>query len=242
MKRSILRSQALAVFQLSLFAWGACAGADTGLNAASAPAQAPMLVHNATELRDLLLAGRSPAELQVLTLNRGCGPSGCVVDFGGYSLDRERGRLRTAAGAPVKLVHHGAGVAELPPLDRDPLGAYAVLQGGTRWGVCLELAHTGLWRSGARQRWVSVILLPDTPGSRGAAIGHRWVGYWAGCDSLSAGAGATATELPILNASSAGMQLRWQRCTARGCVSRPGLARFSVVPGAPGGALSVTTP
>jgi hypothetical protein len=197
---------------------------------------------NATEWRDLLLAGRVPATLEALATERGCGPAGCVVDVGGYTIDRDRGLIRTASGRAIKLENVAADAgAGLPPLDWDPVAAYRVRHGSRAWGLCLEMAHTGLARSGRLQRWTSVILLPAAPSPH---LAYRFVGYWLGCDSLSSAAATAPPELPVVSAAAAGqgLTLVWQVCDPRRCRPRPDPRPVTLAADAAAALLQLGTP
>ena len=195
---------------------------------------------NARELRDVLVDGARPAKLEPLKTEGGCGPAGCIVDVERLSIARDSGALRTDKGAPVKLVQHKpADGRELPEADWNPLDAQKVYSRGKRWGTCLELAHTGIGRSGVHQRWVSVVLVPW----RGAAPGptaHRFVGYWAGCDSIVEGANAGEVELPLVESASANaLQLVRHQCTAKRCVRRVDSRLVAGDPAGDTGALTI---
>lgn len=149
---------------------------------------------DAGALRERLLAGRQPVGLETIKAQRGCGPGGCSVDFDGLSVMREQASLRTADGQAIETQQHAPpGMPVLPELDADPLGAFRVSRNGHLWGTCLEFTHTSLGKSGAAQRWTSIVLVPE-----GALVAHRFIGYWAGCDSLAQGEKPGEVILPVV--------------------------------------------
>lgn len=203
---------------------------QTGPTGSAAPRQA----RNAAELQQHLLQDRTPADLQPVTAERGCGPAGCVVDVGTLVIERDRGRLRTAQGRPLPLVHPGERrPASLPPPDWEPLAAYAVMQQGQRQGWCLELAHSGAGSSGSLARWGTVVWVPDSA-QRPARQAYRLVGYWAGCAALSSAEAGGPLALPVVQRGTAAAELalRAWRCTPAGCVAEPLAVRARLSPGA----------
>ena len=207
--------------------------------AACAAAFANGSASNARELRDVLVQGARAAKLEPVRTERGCGPSGCTVDVDELSIARDSGAIRTARGAPVKLVQHKpADGRDLPEPDWDPLDAQKVYSGGRRWGTCLELAHTGIGRSGVHQRWASVVLVPSQAG-----VAHRFVGYWAGCDSLVEGARPAEVVLPLVEPAASGsrnvLHIVRFHCSAQGCVRRDDSRSVTGDPAGESGALTI---
>lgn len=171
---------------------------------------------DAGALREHLLAGRQPVQLDAIKAQRGCGPDGCSATFEGLSVMREDAGLRSAAGQALDTQQHAPpGMPVLPELDADPLGAFRVSRDGRPWGACLEFAHTGLGKSGAAQRWTSIVLVPDR-----AVVAHRFIGYWAGCDSLAQGDTSGEVILTVVEpAAENTSELRWAsyHCDATRC-------------------------
>ena len=231
------RPVALAAIALACSAFAACA------------AQADALAKNATELRDLLRGPATAATLTPIKTEGWCGPQGCFVDAGELRLDRDKGGLARAddqAGKRIQVVEHkSAGGPALPDLDWTPLDAYEVSLGGKRWGSCMEFTHAGLGKSGVYQRWTSVMLVPFD-GNRPAGMAHRFVGYWAGCDSLQAGATPTTVALPVIerNEPAAGKPLRLvgYQCTAKGCDGKLDARTIDGDPTGESGALAIGKP
>lgn len=177
------------------------------------------IIGNATALRGFLLNGRNPVSLEPLTAQRGCGPSGCSIDIGGLSILREQGMLQDVS-SKMTLQIQAQTAGDLPELDWEPLGSFAVSSAGKPWGTCLEFTHIGLGKSGRFQRWGSVMLIPMVQ-AQPMTIAYRFVGYWVGCDMLSAGEQADEVSLPSIEWSSAvegqPLQLVWHNCTISGC-------------------------
>ena len=212
---------------------------------ALASTEAGTAVPDTDALTALLLADRTPAQLAQLVLERGCGPRGCQVRVDSLIIAQPSGALRTAAGRPVRLTTHRPPGLPLPQADWQPLAAYAVSVGGQPWGTCLELAHTGLGRSGSAQRWTSLVLVPAVANAPAAPrpAAHRFVGYWAACAQLWQPAGdAGRIALPLLGRangavhSAAFTETPWL-CSARGCIASPAARRFAESTELPGGGL-----
>lgn len=175
-------------------------------------AHAATTVSNASELRDALRGGAQAAELQDIPLDSGCGPAGCVVDIGPLRIQREQGVLQRIDGRAL----HWQAQPGLPELDWSPLGAYQVTATGKPWGICLELSHSGLGKSGVYQRWGSVILVP-ADGDQA----YRLVGYWAGCDNLQDG-GEGQVMLPIVSQQPGhNLQVQNYGCDTHTCEIQP---------------------
>ncbi len=214
---------------------------------AACAAHADALAKNATELRDLLRGPATAATLNPIRTESWCGPNGCFVDAGDLRLDRDKGGFaRDKAGKRIQVIEHKPmGGPVLPELDWTPLDAYEVSVGGKRWGSCMEFTHTGLGKSGVYQRWVSVMLVPFE-GSQPAGTAHRFVGYWAGCDSLQAGASPAEVALPVVerNEPAAGKPLRvvGYRCTAKGCDGKVDARPVDGDPTGESGALAIGKP
>lgn len=180
-----------------------------------------LIIENARDLKDLLTAGRPALSNEALAAQRGCGPGGCSIEMGGVSIDREKGALLDLASKkPIQIQPQVAG--ELPELDWEPLGGFAISSVGKRWGSCLEFSHAGLGKSGRYQRWTSVVLVPWLD-SHPSGSAYRFVGYWAGCDLLTAGDKADTINLPVIeqnkNGKEPSLQLVWHACTDSGCKS-----------------------
>jgi hypothetical protein len=135
------------------------------------------------------------------------------------------------------------GSEPLPDLDWTPTDAYRVTAGGQRWGTCMEFTHAGIGKSGVYQRWVSVVLVPFN-GAQPAGTAHRFVGYWAGCDSLQAAASAGQVTLPVIEhgepKAEKPLRLVKHQCTAKGCEGVIDLRAVNGDPAGPDGALSLT--
>ena len=201
-------------------------------------AQKSVVIGNATEWRDFLAQGRLVADLRPLVLDRGCGPSGCVIDVGEYTLDRDQGQIRSTDGHVISLKHFPTAAA-LPELDWEPLAAYEVRRGGMSWGVCMDMQHAGIGKSGSFQRWKSVVLLPKN------SIhwqGFRFVGYWIDCSSLSSPDEQGLLELGVLRAGGGrmDMELLWYHCTSSACQPRRDARRRIRASSSPGGGLEAT--
>ncbi len=176
-------------------------------------------IGNAKALREFVTAGRSTVAIEALASQRGCGPNGCSIDMGGVSIEREKGRLLDAKNKkPIQIQPQIAG--ELPDLDWEPLGGFAVSRDRKPWGICLELGHAGLGKSGRYQRWTSVMLIPQSE-APSSEVAYRFVGYWAGCDLLTEGEKADEISLPVIESDKGSkepsLQLVWHSCTASGC-------------------------
>lgn len=183
------------------------------LTLATSAAHADTTASNATQLRDALRGSAPAAELQDIPLDSGCGPAGCVVDIGPLRIQREQGLLQRIDGSPL----HWQAQSGLPELDWSPLGAYQVTATGKPWGICLELSHSGLGKSGVYQRWSSVVLVP-ADGDQA----YRLVGYWAGCDSLQTGAEAGHVVLPIISQQADhGLHVLNYHCDPHTCEAQP---------------------
>jgi hypothetical protein len=184
-------------------------------------AHADVVARNATELRDLLRGTATPAALEPIKTEGWCGPQGCFVDVGELRLDRDKGGFAKAPGGKqlVLVEHKTMGGDPLPDIDWTSTDAYRVALDGQRWGSCMEFTHTGIGKSGVYQRWTSVVLVPFS-GGKPAGTAHRFVGYWAGCDSLQA-AGAGQVLLPVIERGEAKaakpVRLVSYECSAKGC-------------------------
>ena len=207
--RSLPRSLTIAATALAGSLFVACA------------AHADAVARNATELRDLLRGTATPAALEPIKTEGWCGPQGCFVDVDELRLDRDKGGFAKAPGGKqfVLVEHKAMGGEPLPDIDWTSTDAYRVTAGGQRWGSCMEFTHTGIGKSGVYQRWVSVVLVPFN-GGKPAGTAHRFVGYWAGCDSLQTAA-AGQVVLPIVEhgepMASKPLRLVNQQCSAKGC-------------------------
>jgi hypothetical protein len=210
LRRALPRSLQIAATALAGSLFVACA------------AHADAVARNATELRDLLRGTATPAALEPIKTEGWCGPQGCFVDVGELRLDRDKGGFAKAPGGrQLVLVEHKAmGGEPLPDIDWTSTDAYRVTSGGQRWGTCMEFAHTGIGKSGVYQRWNSVVLVPFN-GGKPAGTAHRFVGYWAGCDSLQATATQGQVVLPVIErgepTASKPLRLVNQQCSAKSC-------------------------
>nr|WP_297526731.1 hypothetical protein [uncultured Roseateles sp.] len=208
--RSLPRSLTIAATALAGSLFVACA------------AHADAVARNATELRDLLRGTATPATLEPIKTEGWCGPQGCFVDVGELRLDRDKGGfVKAPGGKQLVLVEHKAmGGEPLPDIDWTSTDAYRVTAAGQRWGSCMEFTHTGIGKSGVYQRWVSVVLVPFS-GGKPAGTAHRFVGYWAGCDSLQAAATQGQVLLPVIERSepkgAKPVRLVDYQCSATGC-------------------------
>ncbi|MFX1681792.1 hypothetical protein PV762_21445 [Mitsuaria sp. CC2] len=197
------------------------AAALAGSLFAACAAHADAVARNATELRDLLRGSATPTVLEPIKTEGWCGPQGCFVDVGELRLDRDKGGFAKAPGGKqlVLVQHKPMGVESLPDIDWTSTDAYRVMAGGQRWGTCMEFTHTGIGKSGVYQRWTSVVLVPFS-GDKPAGPAHRFVGYWAGCDSLQA-ASAGQVLLPVIERgepkAAKPVRLVNYQCSAKGC-------------------------
>lgn len=190
---------------------------------------------NAHDLRDLLMTGYQPAKIVAITAERGCGPVECSIDIDGLSILRERGVMRRVGGSQIRLKQYGPGEQkDLPEMDWEPIEGFKVYLAGRRWGTCLEFGHEGIGKSGRYQRWTSVVLVP-WKGHRPSLVAHRFVGYWAGCDSLAEGGRAGEVIVPIIEPVTTGssrLHIVRQQCTMKRCIK---VEDARVVSGDPGG-------
>lgn len=209
---------------------------------ANSAALAGGVAGNARDLRELLMAGHRPATVESVPAERGCGPSGCSIDIDGLSILRERGVLARSAGGRIRLEQHPPGSTDdLPEMDWELLEGFKVLRAGKRWGSCLEFGHAGPGKSGRWQRWTSVVLVP-WKGSRPSTLAHRFVGYWAACDSLEEGKLAGEVVLPAVEPASAGTQglhIVRNHCTATQCTRVEDSRSVNAVSGSESGALAI---
>lgn len=198
------------------------------LTLSASTALADTTVRNATELRDALRGSAQAAELQDIPLDSGCGPAGCMVDIGPLRIQREQGVLQRIDGRPL----HWQAQPGLPELDWSPLGAYHVTAAGKPWGICLELSHSGIGKSGVYQRWGSLVLVP-VDGDKA----YRLVGYWAGCDSLQA-SGKGQVLLPIVSQKpERGLHVLKYSCDTQTCNAQPSRIAVDGDPNSANGAL-----
>ncbi len=177
------------------------------------------IIENATALRDVLISGKQHVSLEALASQRGCGPNGCSIDLGPISILHEQGMMRDRLNkTPIQIQAQFTG--ELPELDWEPIGGFAVSSGGKPWGICLEFTHTGLGKSGSFQRWSSVILVPSAEANI-HTIAYRFVGYWAGCDMLVEGENSDMVSLPVVEwenpVEKQKMVIRWHNCNVHSC-------------------------
>jgi hypothetical protein len=174
-------------------------------------------VSNATELRDALRGNAQAVALQDIPLDRGCGPMGCVIDIAELRIQLDQGQLQRVDGKPLHWQEQGK---DLPELDWSPLSAYRVSSAGKSWGICLEFTHSGVGKSGAFQRWGSLVLVPFD-GAQPGPNAYRLLGYWSGCDSLQVGSEPGQVRLPIVSQKPASaepaLQLLHYHCDANGC-------------------------
>lgn len=155
---------------------------------------------DAQDLRKVVMAELQPAIIETAFSERGCGPVGCSIDIDGLSILRERKMIQPSEGedSEIRLKQHApGGPKNLPEMDWEPIAGFKVFRAGRRWGTCIEFGHAGVGKSGRYQRWISVVLVP-WKGSRPNSVAHRFVGYWAGCDSLAEGIRPGEIILPII--------------------------------------------
>lgn len=209
------------------------------------PIQAATVVTNPTELLEQLVKGQKSVALVFLQPNPNCGPGGCQIDYRDLSVLKDGKSLQQKGGKRIKLQPHALRTAvALPELDWTPLESFAVTTVGEDWGMCLEFTHTGVGKSGALQRWQTVVLAPrETDTAPLGPVAHRFVGYWASCSVLSAGAQLGEMRLPVIEPvdEQGRLSLVWYQCSWKGgCV--PTVDRRSVVrlPGRVGGALAIS--
>lgn len=176
------------------------------------------VIGNATELRELLLIEHKAAQIASQIPQRGCGSSGCSIDIAGVSIMQDVGVLldpKTKKQIEIKPQSSG----DLPEIDWEPLGGYAVTRSGKSWGACLEFTHTGLGKSGRFQRWASVLLVPYA-----GQIAYRFVGYWAGCDVLMEGDKEDEINLPIIEPALGNkdqlLNIIWHSCSKLACKAK----------------------
>lgn len=205
----------------------------------AAPEEAVGLATNGTELQRLLTAERVLAQLDERALQHACHRETCFTTWQDWVITSHPVEIRSAAGQHLQWVlHAGRKEPQWPRLDASPLAGYWVASGGQRWGACLEFAHAGLGKSGSAQRWTSVVLIAD-----GSHQAHRFVGYWAGCDSLVQGGMPGQIELPAVRRSpDSGLSIAWHRCHAKTCDVRFDARLIEPVQDDPAGALVVATP
>lgn len=177
------------------------------------------VIDNASALNELLVNKHPLVSIKPIAAQRGCGPEVCSIDIDGLSIPRDQGSLfESSHKNRIEIKPQTSG--ELPEIDWDPLGAFAVSRNGKRWGTCLELTHTGLGKSGRFQRWTSLILVPwvDLHPSN---VAFRFVGYWAGCDVLTEGAKENEINLPIIEHVNTNkdqsLQILSYTCSASAC-------------------------
>ena len=177
------------------------------------------VVGDADALGTALRQGCPSVRLQALPVVQGCGPAGCGTQLGGLFVDADAGSLHRSNGVPLPLVVDGPmPAADLPELNWTPLRGYAVRQGRSTWGQCLEFAHAGLGSSGRSQRWRTVLLV-----AAGGRSAHRVTGYQVGCAALCAGPAAAEVQLPSVQPVVSGqpaLHIVWHRCSAKGCERR----------------------
>ena len=176
------------------------------------------------ELRDLLIEGHTPVRLEAATVDRGCGPAGCTIDTDGVSILRDRGALKQTGGKaiPIRLLSSG----RAPDLDWEPLDVFRVFGERGYWGTCLEFSHAGIGKSGAWQRWTSIVLVPRNP-PQPRSRAWRIVGYRTGCDALITHPDKPDTlSLPVVEVTTVdsrktpfGLQIVWHHCNARHCTT-----------------------
>ncbi len=231
----------------------ACSAAESPGVAATAGASRPATVaaatagnttvQNATDLRALLIAGRTPVRLEAVAADLGCPAEGCGAWVDGLVIWRDSGRITDTARRALLTVTRLPDRA--PDVDWTPLDSQKVFAAGKRWGTCLEFTHTGLGKSGRFQRWTSVVLVPWADGKPGASA-YRFVGYWTGCDSLTEGPVAGEVTLPQIEAplpaepnANITPRLVQHICTASACRTQADSRPVNFVQGSETGAMRV---
>lgn len=205
------------------------------------------------------MAGRRPAKIEEASHISGCIATGCNIDdpndlpnciptncntaIDGLVIMRDKELLRREGEeSRIVLQHHGPGnPKDLPAVDWTPNRGFRVFRAGSRWGTCLEFSHAGMGKSGRYQRWASVVLVPWQDGQP-ASVAHRFVGYWAGCDSLAEGDEEGEVKLPIVEPVATGsrrLHLVWHHCTAKRCVKVKDPRTVSGRPGSEDGTLLI---
>ncbi len=208
-------------------------------------AQAATVLANSTELLETLVKGQQSVALVFLQPDRGCVPARCSTVFRDLAVWQDKGGgLAQKGGKRLTVLTHAlrASVA-LPELDWNPLEVYAVTTVGEDWGMCLEFAHAGVGKSGARQRWRSVVLVPRaTDTSPLGPTAHRFMGYWASCSVLAAGSKLGEMVLPVLESADdqGRLTLVWHRCAGQRCTATVDGRAFVPMPGSDTGALVLT--
>lgn len=158
-------------------------------------------------------------------------------------IDLDLGTLREAAtGRAWTRVDHGAANGlPFPDIDWTSPQAFNVGVGSMRWGTCLAFPHEGLGKSGTAQRWRSVMLVPAArPGAKVQV--HRFTGYWATCEGLTAGSRPGEVVMPVVEAFTEGasdaasdassvpawslQEVRYL-CKRDGCTRLPGVRRVA---------------
>ncbi len=177
------------------------------------------VIDNASALNELLVNKNPLVSIKPIAAQRGCGPEVCSIDIDGLSILRDQGGLlESSRKNKIEIKPQTSG--ELPEIDWDPLGGFAVSRNGKRWGTCLEFTHSGLGKSGSLQRWSSVILVPWAD-SHPSLIAFRFVGYWAGCDVLMEGVEENEVNLPVIEHVNANkdksLHILSYTCSALGC-------------------------
>lgn len=176
------------------------------------------------ELRQLLIEGHAPVTLEAATVDRGCGPAGCTIDTDGVSILRDSGAMQQTGGKaiPIRLLSSG----RAPELDWEPLDVFRVFGERGYWGTCFEFSHSGIGKSGAWQRWTSIVLVPRASLQQRIRA-WRIVGYRTGCDALTTRPDKPDTlSLPVVEVTTVdsqktpfGLHIVWHHCNARRCTT-----------------------
>lgn len=187
----------------------------------------PRPITNVADLVAQLAAGPAVTLTPIQSLS-GCGPKGCAVDLEQVTVARsdenKPGVFQSATGGKIRLVEHRpADGRALPDMEWTPLRAFEVRQGQQRWGSCIEFTHEGLGKSGIHQRWTSVVLVPFK-GKKPGTTAHRFVGYWAACESLRGSDKPDTVTLPLLEPTTKGapqpLRLMQFDCSREACTGR----------------------
>lgn len=178
---------------------------------------APLLIDNAKALTALATSGKHRVSLTPLSIERGCGPSGCAAYIDDIVIAQDTGQIR-AKGRRIRTVTHAFGA---PNADWTPDAAYRItLSNGKAWGLCTEHSHTGAGRSGNLQRWYSIVLLPKNEMFT-SGTAHRFIGYWNGCENLIDGQTKEETLLYVIERRRQGGELQgnFWTCGMKSCRS-----------------------
>ncbi len=179
-------------------------------------------IQNIEELQGILLAGRTPIQVEKMVFDRGCNDTECTLNGDQISIVQQKGIIRGVHSQQI-ISQYSGNVDEknLPEIQWDSVNGVKIFQAGKQWGTCLNFSHSGIGSSGTFQRWRSVVLIPWENGEPKTSA-YRFMGYWADCYFLMEGISSDQILLPTLEFDTKTpefLNIIWHTCTSTNCVN-----------------------